>query len=173
MVEKNSREMIDQLSEAKLDENLSHSEIRILRHNSSDYFARYRWDGRIFLVNSGGSHHFAAARYIASRIEKKIPLRGKLKTFSLNTDVVKGFLRDFNIYVINKNSHEAFRKTLESFKATFLWQDMPVPYQDTRAIVLPKNEKRSFCISNVLYHAGVFDLGALFSVLCERQRKNT
>jgi len=67
MVETKSREMIDPITDEKLQENLGHHGIRILHNKeSSDFFARCAWDGRVFLVNSDGSHHFAAARYIAA-----------------------------------------------------------------------------------------------------------
>ncbi len=61
MVETNSPDMIDSISPAKLAENLAHREIRIIHAPGIDYFQRYAWDGRLFLINSGGSHHFAAA----------------------------------------------------------------------------------------------------------------
>ena len=80
MVERNSQEMIINISEEGLHRNLSHDEIRIIhRKETSDCFIKYLWDGRLFLSNSGGSHHFAAARYIASRIRQSVPLRGKLQ----------------------------------------------------------------------------------------------
>uniref|UniRef100_UPI003F799567 DUF6685 family protein n=1 Tax=Chromobacterium amazonense TaxID=1382803 RepID=UPI003F799567 len=75
LVEANSFEMIDEITDAKLAKNLAHREIRIL-HGDSDYFARYLWDERTFLMNSGGSHHFAAARYLAKRLSQRVPLCG-------------------------------------------------------------------------------------------------
>lgn len=67
MVVRNSPEMIDEISPAKLAKNLAWDEIRIISHVDHDYFATWAWDGRVFLMNSGGSHHFAAAKYIAAR----------------------------------------------------------------------------------------------------------
>lgn len=88
MVEANSQEMIETITEENLRSNLSHNQIRIFNENSGDYFSIYMWDGRIFLMNQGGSHHFAAARYIASRIRHKVPLRGTLYAYSIDPSAI-------------------------------------------------------------------------------------
>jgi hypothetical protein len=98
MAETKSRYMIEPISTDKLRENLAWGEIRILRGaGSSDFFARYLWDGRVFLINSGGSHHFAAARYIASRLGVPVPLRGQLHTYVINELAVSSLQRDFEM----------------------------------------------------------------------------
>ena len=79
MVETNSREMIDQITPEKLTQNLAHREIRIIHTpGTDDHFCRYGWDGRLWLINSGGSHHTAAAKYIAARLKLPVTLTGKL-----------------------------------------------------------------------------------------------
>lgn len=70
MVECNSREMIAEVSHEALARNLAHDEIRITRSGTDDFFQHHQWDGRLFLMNSGGSHHFAAAKYIAARLDE-------------------------------------------------------------------------------------------------------
>ena len=70
--ERYCKNFIDEISEKKLLRNLAHTEIRIIHNkNSCDHFACYEWDGRTFLMNSGGSHHFAAARFIAGKLNKR------------------------------------------------------------------------------------------------------
>ena len=89
MAETSSPEMICELTERKLDANLAHREIRILHSSStSDCLVRFTWNKRLFLMNAGGSHHFAAARYIAARLPKAVPLKVKLKTYSLQPEAV-------------------------------------------------------------------------------------
>jgi hypothetical protein len=175
MVEKNSPEMINEISEAKLCKNLAHSEIRIF-HNSdtSDHFARYQWDGRVFLMNSGGSHHFAAARYIASRIAQQVPLKGKLRTYSINDAAVGILCRDFDVYAISDEEEisNRFHDAMESFKATYLLHDMLRPHNKAKVILLPKNDARSVRVSKALREAGVTDLGHHFAALCTRQSRN-
>lgn len=55
---------------------LAHDEVRILRANGGDGFALDLWDGRLFLSNHGGSHHFAGAAYIARQLGTALTLRG-------------------------------------------------------------------------------------------------
>lgn len=172
MVETNSRKMIDAITEEKMRKNLAHDEIRILnRESTSDYFARYLWDGRIFLMNDGGSHHFAAARYIASRINRLVPLQGKLRTYSISPLAVEALRRDFDIYAISDDAAVAngFSDAMKAFRATYLWQHLPRQYKHARAIFLPKNEKRSMRVSAVLRDAGIFDVGEHLTALADRQ----
>ena len=172
MVETNSRKMIDEITQDKLDKNLAHSEIRILHQvNSSDHFARYRWDGRTLLMNSGGSHHFAAARYIASRINRRVPLHGRLHTYSICPLALGGLLHDFDMYAISDAAAISigFNDAMRMFRATYLWQHLPRPCAHARAIFLPKNERRSMRVSRALREAGMFDLGAHLIDLTDRQ----
>ena len=105
MVETNSIRMIDRIDDEKLEENLAHHEIRILHDpSSSDHFRYCAWDQRVFLMNSGGSHHFAAAKYLAVRLRRRVPIEGKLVSYSLNSIAIEALCRDFDIFVLNDNA---------------------------------------------------------------------
>ena len=176
MVECNSREMIDSISHEKLAENLAHNEIRIIHNpHTTDHFARYLWDGRLFLMNDGGSHHFAAAKYVADRLEEDVPLRGTLRVYSLNSMALASLCRDFDMFVIADNAEisNAFHEAMSAFRATWLWHHMPRPFDDTRAILLPKDEPRSRCVANTLREAGITDLGAYLTALAAHQIDNS
>lgn len=169
MVETNSREMIDQITLAKLEKNLAHSEIRIFRdlQSGSDYFARYRWDNRLWLMNSGGSHHFAAAKYIATRIGHLVPLKGRLYEYSLNASAITSLCRDFEIFAVGDSAaaSNAFSNAMQSVDATWLWHPMPKVYEGSRAIYLPRKNKRSMSVARMLREAEFVDLGALLTSL--------
>lgn len=162
MVETNSPDMIESISPAKLAENLAHREIRIIHAPGIDYFQRYAWDGRLFLINSGGSHHFAAAKYIAARLPQAVALRGKLVTHSLNALAIASLQRDYEMFVISDATpiRRGFHEAMEAFRATWLGHSMPRPLQNTQAILLPKAERRSMQVASLLRKAGVADLGA-------------
>lgn len=116
MVETNSPDMIESISPAKLAENLAHREIRIIHAPGIDYFQRYAWDGRLFLINSGGSHHFAAAKYIAARLPQAVALRGKLVTHSLNALAIASLQRDYEMSSrMPRQSGEDFMKRWRHF----------------------------------------------------------
>lgn len=172
MVEANSREMIDALTEEKLLWNLAHDEIRILhREHTSDHFAHHLWDGRVFLINNGGSHHFAAARYIAARIGRLVPLRGVLRTYSIDPMAANGLLRDFDMFVMSSEAAvlNSFHDAMQTFQATYLWQPLPRPCEQARVILLPKQEMRSAKVSTVLRASGLFDFGKYLTSLIKQQ----
>lgn len=170
MVETNSLSMIDEISHAKLAKNLDHKEIRIIHSPGADYFSRFQWDGRLFLMNHGGSHHFAAAKYIAKRLEAPVPLRGQLRTYSLNAVAIASLRRDFEMFVISDETTIAlaFHEAMTAFRATWLWHYMPRPFENTIGILLPKNEPRSMRVAALLKQAGVTDLGQHLAFLATK-----
>ncbi len=173
MVETNSREMIDALTEEKLCQNLAHNEIRILhREQTLDHFARHLWDGRVFLMNNGGSHHFAAARYIAARIGRQVPLCGALHTYSIDPMAVDSLRTDFDMFVISDNNAAAsngFHDAMRAFRATYFWHPLPRPYEKVRVILLPKQDIRSAKVSTALRAAELFDLGKYLTSIVKQQ----
>ncbi|MBC8641612.1 hypothetical protein IAG25_32835 [Caballeronia sp. EK] len=161
-VEERCPRMIDTISPEKLAENLAHKEIRILHSSAtSDHFAYYAWDKRVWLMNDGGSHHFAAAKYIAMRLEQRVPLQGILRAYAINPDMVASLRRDYKMFAMPESAvfGSGFFKAMESFKAPWMWHDMPAPFQQARAILLPRNERRSMRVAEELSKAGVTDFG--------------
>lgn len=167
MVETDSRKEIEPLTIEKLHTNLAQCESSILRHHSSYRFIRYRWDGRVFLVNSDGSHHFGAARYIAKRLGILVPLRGKLSTYSINPGAVSSLRRDFEMFVISGDPtlRAAFEEAVRSVKAAYFERDLPIPYRDRHAIFLPRTERRAMRVAQAMHAAGCFDLGVHLQTL--------
>lgn len=166
---------IEEITEANLLRNLAHAEIRIGNElhadTTDDHFCRYQWDGRILLNNNGGSHHFAAVRYIAGKLHRKVRLNGKLKTYSINPSSVEALRNRFDILVIDDSAEEQnqFHHAMRAFSATYLWRKLPLPYDNNRAVFLPKNEPRSRTVATHLKTAGAYDLGALLKKLVEQQ----
>ena len=165
--------MIDELSLAKLEKNLAHDEIRILHRPNGglDFFVRYRWDKRLWLMNEGGSHHTAAAKYIATRIKHPVPMSGRLYEYSLNPDAINSLRRDFEIFVVGDDacSGNAFFDAMRAVSATWLWHQMPKVFERSRAIYLPRDNKRSMRVAQLLREAGFVDLGAMLSTLAQSQ----
>lgn len=172
MVETNSPSLIADISHEGLKKNLNHKEIRILHDpDTTDHFTRYMWDRRVFLMNTGGSHHFAAAKYIAARLPAKVALKGDLHTYSLNSSTIASLRNEFDIFVISDEPEifNAFFEAMRSFKATWLWLKMSSPYNESRAILLPKSEKRSVRVADAFRLAGIIDLGAYLAGLAAQQ----
>lgn len=163
--------LIEEITEENLLHNLAHDEIRIGHElhcdTTTDHFSLYQWDHRIFLCNDGGSHHFAAARYIAGKMARKVRLFGKLKTYSINPNSVEAIRNRFEIVVIDDSAEEQnqFHRAMCAFRATYLWRKLPKPYNNSRAVFLPKDEARSKTAAGYLKEAGAYDLGTFLQTL--------
>lgn len=171
MVEADSRGLIEEISRENLDRNLAHSGIRIIhKPDGTDYFVRHNWDGRVYLANGDGSHHLAAAKYIAAKLGMRYMLQSDLHQYSINDEAVTSLRNDFEMFVISDTPAVAngFHDAMESFRATWYWHGMPRPYEDTRAILLPRSDKRSMRVAAVLRKAGVLDFGAYLSRMAVR-----
>lgn len=172
MVETHSPAMIADISESGLAKNLAHDEIRLLhRVNPSDHFAHYAWDGRLFLINDGGAHHFAAARYIAARLVKPVPLAGTLRRYSIDAQAVASLKRDFDLFAIPDQAEacNGLHDAMQALRAPYLWRRLPRALHGRRAIFLPRNTPRAVRAAALLREAGVFDLGEHLGDLLHRQ----
>ena len=173
MAEARCQWLISEIAPERLAKSLAHSEIRIIHSSgTSDYFTRYLWDGRLWLMNDGGSHHTAAAKYLSARLSQRVPLEGTRYTYSLNALAIASLRRDFEMFVIGDEDAESsndFFKAMERFRATWLWHPLPHPYEGARAVLLPRSEARSMRVAVELRSAGFADLGAHLAALCARQ----
>jgi hypothetical protein len=162
---------IDEISEEKLHKNLAHAEIRIIHNKDTcDHFACYSWDGRTLLMNTGGSHHFAAARYIAGKINQEVNLQGKLYRYSLNPVSIEKLCNKFDIFTLKSGSpYGELFESLKHFQASFFTLDLPKPYDGVAAIFLPRIERRSMRVAGALRNAKFFDLGLHLTELAGRQ----
>lgn len=162
-IEARSPELLQEISHDQLQRNLAHREIRILHGRpTSDHFAHHAWDGRIWLMNSGGSHHFAAARYIAKRLDVRVLLSGRLRKYGINPSAVRKLVEHFELFVVPDDAEfsVAFSDAMRYAGITWLWAPMPRPFQSERAILLPRAERRSRRAAELLKNAGMPDLGA-------------
>jgi len=172
MVEMDSPEMIDEISLEKLAQNLAHQEIRIIHNpDSGDYFAKFRWDPRLFLMNSGGSHHFAAAKYIATRLCKAVRLHGSLHLYSLNVAAIRSLHHKFEIFAVSDEDENinALFDALMAFRTNWISHVMPYPYEGSVAILLSRDEPRSMRVAQEFRNAGFLDFDAYLSELVARQ----
>lgn len=118
----------------------------------------------------GGAHHFAAAKLIAREIEVEVPLSGRYRVYGINQIALASLRRDFDIFVMSWDCKQqlGLHKAMQSFGATYYWKDLPRPYTEQSAIFLPKDDKRSAKVSQVLREAGFQDLGLYLKNLGKR-----
>ena len=156
---------INDLSENRLNEMLSHKEIRIIHAEAyGDFFKRFSWREGIFLINNGGSHHFSAARYIAARLNKKIILKGRMVDCKLSKFAIERLMDKYTIFLIEKNMYlkgsllEYFKNTRNSF--IHLETDLIMNVPGDFLIIENENE----IIINAFKENNFFDVGQYLSL---------
>ncbi len=168
-----ARPHLSEITRAKLNTLLAHKELRFLRKpKSTEYFFQPLWDGRIFLLNGGGSPQFAAARFMAGRIGQAVPLAGELRTCSLEPLAVSGLRRDFELFAVSDGDaqiraglHDALRR----LRAPYLCKPMPQPHTQAQVLFLPRADRRAQAAAAELRAAGLPDVGKHLSALVLRQ----
>ncbi|WP_051243350.1 DUF6685 family protein [Azohydromonas australica] len=176
MAQQEAAKLIDEVSSARLARLLERHEIRALcRRRSGDHFVRYLWDGRTFLINRSGSVHFAAARFMAARLEQRVALGGELHVHSIEPQAVSSLRRDFELFAVSARdafASIAFHEALRRSHTPYLSKRMPRPHAHTEVIFLPRDDRRSVAVAAELRVAGFPDAGKHLSTLVLRQHMN-
>lgn len=165
-------DLIQNVSLEGLESLLGNREIRINKGTpTTDHLKQYAWDGRLHLINDGGSHHFAAARYIAGQLNTPVPLSVKLEEINLSHKAVEGLREEFALYAIKSCPILLgdMMDALRAYDAAFCLMDLPAPFLGEKVIMLPKDVARSVEASKFLAQAGLPELGAHLEELCEKQ----
>lgn len=136
-----------------------------------DIFILYLWCSRLLLANTDGSHHFAAASFIAGKLGIAVPIYANVHVRFINTQSLNALRDQFEMIVLNKNPEamNAFFNAMDEFRASFYWMDLPREYPDQELILLPRKDPRSMQVAQLLLKANAFDLGHHLSALASRQ----
>lgn len=164
---------ISDVSHESLRKLLAHDEIRVLHsQHHTDHFSQYGWDGRVFLSNAGGSHHTAAAQYVANRLQADVPMSAPLRMYLLNAAAVNALAARYEVFAVPDDAlfQVPFHDALKAAGAAYLWHRMPAPYEDQRAVFLPREHARSLAAATELRAAGAPDINSHLSMLVERQQ---
>lgn len=111
------------VTEEHLEKNMRHGELRLDRMR----FAEYPWtERRFYWLNDGGSHHFGAARYQASRLNIAVPLTGKLHRYSVNLQMIAALRSKWHLFVIpEKEVFGSFFDAMNTFECPFGNSELP------------------------------------------------
>ncbi|MGN7512554.1 DUF6685 family protein [Aeromonas salmonicida] len=162
---------LDDSSPDNIARNLIHGEVRIMQPGRGDYFLYHGWDRRICLINSGGSHHFATARYLAGVARLPVELTGMLKGYQLNPAAINALTEQFELFAITRDPllwDELF-EAMRALQATWYAGDLPRPHNEGRVLLLPKADHRSMTVASALRQAGMPDLGYYLQRQVHRQ----
>ncbi|BEP54052.1 MULTISPECIES: DUF6685 family protein [unclassified Variovorax] len=147
---------------------LAHGEVRIGNPGTSDSVGSRLWDGKLFLYNAGGSHHFAGAAYIAKQLNFHVPLRALHKAIALNPKAVRWLLSTFVLLAVPK----ALAAPTQVAKLTGSCFELSVPdciCRDATLLLIPHGNESTLRIVDALSGAGARDIGPWFSELLALQ----
>jgi len=147
------------LDDASLKELCSHGEIRLLHGRGSDTFSVRAWDGRLFIDNSGGSHHLAGAAHVAKRIGARIPLASKLYLYQLNHLTVQWLLDGFHLVLVPKDLAGQMLWTVKSLVGSGSNMEFPPVLAEGTLLAFPRESQIAECVMAELLSQGHHDLG--------------
>jgi hypothetical protein len=168
-VKLNYPHLVEEISEEALAKALEDPDLRVLM-SGEGVFRFYGWDGRMFLDGEVGIERLAAARYIAGKLNAKVPVTGALHSYHISNKAVRGLCEDYDLYVLNKSIEfdlDLFN-SMRALTATYFRVDMPVPHRAT-VILLPKRELKSAAVAAQFARAGVTNLGLHLEVMSSNQ----
>ncbi|WP_304350868.1 DUF6685 family protein [Comamonas testosteroni] len=162
LVTQDAPQLIEKITDEALRENLAHSGVRIVNDpKTSDCFVTHSWDRRVFLSNAGGSHHFAAAQYIAKRLGQRVPIRGRRVHYLLNHSAVREIYSNYEIFASSFTGTFGgpFFDGMKDLRASWSHFAMPSPFEKHVAVLLPRRESRSARVAKLMHEVGATDLG--------------
>jgi hypothetical protein len=170
MVSTNRAELITPISKAQLDACLAPPQTANLFKNDAHLIV-HAWDGRLILSNSGGSHHFAAARYLARVLGEPVTITAPLTECRLDIPATNLLNSLYGVFVIDSRpeSTNAFHDCMKAFEAPYFHTDLPRPVTGLQAVFLPRKHRRAKTVIETLQAAGAADLGSHLVRLASQQ----
>lgn len=155
-----SAELLQPATEGQVDHLLNYREVRITKEGpTGDYFLVHGWDPRIYLVNSGGSHHFAAANHLAHQLSIERHLKGTLVTHKINGVALRALAKEYRILAITEEDDlSRLRDLITNFEAPHFHTRMPRAFNGAVAYILPVENNRSAFVADALLKAGALDV---------------
>ncbi|WP_139103428.1 DUF6685 family protein [Xanthomonas euvesicatoria] len=125
------------------------------------------WDGRLTLIAYDGSHHFAAARYLAGQLNAPVPMTMELTTRSINAPALEALEKSYDAFVLldepafNHELTKAFQATQVPHGRKELRLGRALGDRNYQLILLPRESMRAMRSAAVLHAAGALTLPRL------------
>lgn len=157
--------------DTSLRELCSHNEIRLLHSPGYDVFSVRAWDGRLFVDNSGGSHHLAGAIHVAKNIGARIPVTSKLYLYRLNELTVQWLLNGFHLVLFPENLSNQFFCSIRDLIGSCAYMKFPNSLSTGTLLAFPKGTELGDCVMAELVSQGHHDWSVdLLQALVSQQR---
>ncbi|MFV7771621.1 DUF6685 family protein [Shewanella marisflavi] len=159
--------------EAALVEALKHPEIRLIHSTLSEPVIKMAWDCRSYLMNSGGAHHFAVARYLAEKLGKSADLNYECSYFaecSLDPVAIREIQQAYNLVVVKQDAICEFTDFLNDFHGHCYRTNFLEEY--AQLYIFPRDNAQMNAIAEGLKEIGHLDANKLLSDLLELQDRH-
>jgi hypothetical protein len=144
---------------------LKHGEVRVTHSPGADAFSVAMWDGRLFLDNHGGSHHFAGAAYIARAIGQPLPIAARLKVHCLNVPSWTRLIeRSHLLHVPSRPRHWSIADTARLVGETYK-MELPGSLGGGDILMLPRAAPSIRLVIDALANKGVPEVTPYFEDL--------
>jgi hypothetical protein len=128
--------------------------------------------GTIYWPNHDGSHHFAAARYIAGLINKPVPITASLTAWSINHDAVSTFSGEFFSWVLPDHDNTwSFIRMVHQYGLAIGIAGMPLPYRGDLLVMLPRHMSGVTDIVTIINASGATPFRLFTDNWLEQQRQ--
>ncbi|HDR1793438.1 TPA: hypothetical protein QB563_001378 [Pasteurella multocida] len=177
LVRQNSQELISELTLENLAKNMNHYESKIF-HETTQTVSCELWSKTFTWHNTGGSHHFAAARYIANKLDEEVELTTKLEITYIDEQKFYNLFSTYEIFLISSKNVEQYHilfETLLNSKAPFI--TVPIDsyfndnkdYSSLRLLAFYRADNKSAPIVELFKNSSALDLYSYFSSLILQQ----
>jgi hypothetical protein len=96
--------------------------------------------GTIYWPNYDGSHHFAAARYIAGVLNQPVPITAPLTSYSIDRNAIATLADEFVTWVMPDHDDTwSFVRMIHQYGMEIGVAAMPLPYHDELLVLIPRH----------------------------------
>ena len=125
----------------------------------------FSWHDRGYhLLNQGGAHHFAAARYLAGFYAPRFCINAPLARYSINHEAAQDILNAYDMFCEPEDQAmlEAFTHRMAAAGVPHATCPAPPPWDGTyRLLLLPRDNRKAAGAAAVLREHDWFDVSAL------------
>jgi len=147
---------------AQLEANLRYYGVRLASpfRGDGDRLEAVAWSGgTICWPNHDGSHHFAAARYIAGVMNHSVPITASLTSYWISHDAIAMFADEFATWVMPDRADTwSLIRMIHQYGVRIGIAGMPLPYRNDLLILLPRRASGVAEIAAIIasFHATPF-----------------
>lgn len=142
------------------------------KHDGDEIEAVAWSGGTICWPNSDGSHHFAAARYIAGVLKQPVPITAALTSYSISCDAVARLTRDFFAWVMADHDKTwLFIRMIHQYGLEIGVATMPRPYRDKLLVLLPRRFPGAYQVEPIITASGATPFSLFTDIWLDQQRR--